>query len=181
MKINLKSPLFGVVIFLLLCGAWFFYDNGVEKEAVQQAPETNLVTIKNAYLVEEKQGKKNWELTADTMQVDAVQQINNLTGVKGKLFLENGNIVNISSDKGALHLKSKDVQLTGNVVVVTTQAEKLVAQDLRFTNVDSLITASGEVVITKPGVYAKADKAVADRGLEQIKLIGNALVRKGGE
>ena len=93
----------------------------------------------------------------------------------------NGNIVNISSDKGALHLKSKDVQLTGNVVVVTTQAEKLVAQDLRFTNVDSLITASGEVVITKPGVYAKADKAVADRGLEQIKLIGNALVRKGGE
>lgn len=181
MKANLKSPLIGVVIFLIACAAWFFHDSGKEELEKPQNQQTTVVTIKNAYLVEDKQGKKNWELTAETMEVDAVKQENNLTGVKGKLFLENGSIVNLSADKGVLYLKNKDVQLMGNVLVTTSQAEQLVAKELKFTNVDSLITATGEVVITKPGMVAKADKVTADRSFEQIKLMGNALVRKGGQ
>ena len=157
------------------------YDSGPEKEIKPPATQATLVTIKNAQIVEEKLGKKNWELTVDTMQADALQQVNNLTGVKGKLFLENGNIVDVTADKGVMYLKSKDITLSGNVLIVTAQAEQLVAKDLKFTNLDNTIIATGDVVITKPGLLAQADQVITDRSLEKIKLIGKALVRKGGE
>ena len=157
------------------------YDSGPEEEIKPPATQATLVTIKNAHLVEEKLGKRNWELNADTMQADALQQVNNLTGVKGKLFLENGNIVDVTADKGVMYLKSKDITLSGNVLIITSQAEKLVAKDLKFTNLDNTIIATGDVVITKPGLLAQADQVITDRSLEKIKLIGKALVRKGGE
>ena len=178
MKINFKSPLVGVGVFLLLCLAWFMYEG---KESTYQKPnqEAPQVVVKDSFLSEDKNGKRLWEMNAKTMQVDVVKQANVMTGITGKLFRDNGETVDLTAENGIVYLKTKDINLE-NVVLISSSGEKLTTDKLEFDNTKNTITATGSVVFTKEDTLAKADKAVTDKEFITVKLIGNAFVKKGG-
>lgn len=56
---------------------------------------------------------------------------------------------------------------------------EIAADELGWLQSEDSITASGSVRLTKDDVVATADKAVTDTGMEQLRLEGNAEVRKG--
>ena len=171
--------LLAVVVFILLCVGWFLYEKP-EQPKPSVAPV--LPTINNARLEEKKVGGGlNWELNIDSMSVDAAKQKNILKGIKGKLYRADGSFVEVIAERGEINMLTKDIRLQDKVAVNSSRGEQLTAKELLFESAKELITATGDVVIKQKDTIAKADKAVTGKEMQQLKLIGNASIVKGGE
>lgn len=171
--------LLAVVVFILLCVGWFLYEKP-EQPKPSVAPV--LPTINNARLEEKKVGGGlNWELNIDSMSVDAATQKNILKGIKGKLYRADGSFIEVIAERGEVNMLTKDIRLQDKVAVNSSRGEQLTAKELLFESSKELITATGDVVIKQKDTIAKADRAVTDKEMQQLKLIGNASIVKGGE
>lgn len=171
---NKKLGIF-LLAFAAICAAWFYYEPTI-KESVMKPPI--LPSVNNAELKEDKDGKRIWELDIDTVTMDPAAQVNIMKGVKGRFYRDNGDIINVQSEGGEIDLKTKNVKLTGNVTVISTTAEKLTADEIFWNNNDGQIIATGQAVLTRSDVIAKADKMVTDKKFVKSKLLGNASVVK---
>ena len=167
--------LIAIGVFLLVCLAWFLY-KPAPKEEVKRA--IALPTVANALLKEDKNGRRVWELSIEKMTLDVANQKNKLEGVRGKLFREDGSVVELTSKGGEYDLRSKNIALNGDVVVTTSVGEKLTADSLTLENAQNIIVATGKAVFTKDKTTARADKITTDTKLELVKLLGNAYVSK---
>ncbi len=176
---KLSKNVLGIGAFLILCLAWFMYESPPSKD--KEIPIV-LPTINKAHLAEEKiGGGLNWELDIEEMSVDAVAQKNLLKGVKGKLYRPDGSFISVVAQQGEINMRTKDFLLKGAVEVVSSKGEKLNSKELLLDNQKELITARGDVVILNADTVAKADQAVTDKKFENIKLSGNASIKRGGE
>lgn len=164
-----------VLVFVALCAVWFYHEPA-KQEGVTKPPV--LPSINNADLKEDKDGKRIWELNIDTVTMNPQEQVNILKGVKGRFYRDNGDIINVKSDGGEIDLKTKNVKLTGNVIVESTTKEKLTTDELIWNNNDEQVIAIGKAVLARPDVTAKADKMITDKQFAKSKLIGNASVVK---
>lgn len=164
-----------LVVFVLACAAWFYYEPA-PKDAMVKPPV--LPSINNAEFKEDKDGKRIWELTIDTVTMNPATQVNTLKGVKGRFYRDNGDIINVQSEGGEIDLKTKNVKLIGNVIVDSSTNEKLTADELEWKDTDGQVIAIGKAVLTRPDAIAKADKMITDKKFEKSKLLGNASVVK---
>lgn len=171
---NKKLGIF-LLAFAVVCATWFYYEPAV-KENVIKPPV--LPSVNNAELKEDKDGKRIWELNIDMVTMDPAAQVNIMQGVKGRFYRDNGDIINVQSDGGEIDLKTKNVKLTGNVTVISTTAEKLTADEIFWNNNDGQVVATGQAILTRPDVIAKADKMITDKKFIKSKLLGNASVVK---
>lgn len=170
-----KKLIIALLVFVGVCIGWF-YDEPAPKETNVKPPV--LPSINNAELKEDKDGKRIWELNIDVMTMNPSVQVNTLKGVKGRFYRDNGDIINVQSEGGEIDLKTKNVKLTGNVIVDSSTNEKLTTEELAWNNTDEQVVATGKAVLTRQDVVAKADKMITDKKFVKSKLLGNASVVK---
>ncbi len=137
--------------------------------------------IKDSILTEDKKdGNRNWELTVDQIEIDISTKINTLTGVKGRLYREDGVVINVTSKGGLYNPQTRQVTLTGDVLASDSEGRTLKCQQITWLPGDNSITATGSVEFKKEGLLASGDKIETDRALDKIKITGNGVVKKEG-
>jgi|LSQX01.2.fsa_nt_gb LPS export ABC transporter protein LptC len=168
--------LLGLVVFWLMQGS----APTAPPKPPGSTDEENLRVL-NSSLKEEKDGRLVWELQIGEMEYHRKTDKGTMKNVSGKWYREDGSVLSISSDGGELLLSKKDVRLKGNVRANLSSGGEIAADELGWLQSEDSITASGSVRLTKDDVVATADKAVTDTGMEQLRLEGNAEVRKGAQ
>ena len=117
-------------------------------------------------MAREVDGKKVWEFT-----VEEVEQIKSsgeavLKGVKGKIYREDGSVLEVVAGGGKVKNEAKDFELNDKVVAVLSSGGKLTAESIRWQQTEDVITASGNVRLLKDDTLATGDKAVTSMHLE---------------
>jgi LPS export ABC transporter protein LptC len=147
----------------------------------QTAPteDSKVMKYSGNTLSEEKNGKKIWELTAETMDMDIETQNVTLTNMSGKFYAENGTVVAVKAPHGYYEQTSKNLTLDGGVDIESSDNAKLNAQQLIWTSATAILAAEGNAKISKDDAVATGNRIESSDGFEIIKVIGNAHIVKG--
>ena len=97
--------------------------------------------------VEDKQGRKTWELEAKSIQQYQDQNMMLLEEVNVTFFTKEGRSFTISGRQGKIYQDSKNVELAGGVVLTSSEGYRMKTQSISYRHSDKIVSTSDPVEI----------------------------------
>jgi LPS export ABC transporter protein LptC len=97
--------------------------------------------------VEDKEGRKTWELEAKSIQQYQDQNMMLLEEVHVTYFTKEGRSFTISGQKGKIHQDSKNVELVGDVVLTSSDGYRMKTHSISYRHSEKIVTTSDPVEI----------------------------------
>jgi LPS export ABC transporter protein LptC len=117
---------------------------------VQQPPQQAEYQIKEVHINETLDGNLRWSLNADQAEVYDQKGITVMRKVVIQLFSREGNWT-VTSDEGTLHNDRRDVALTGNVVIRSSDGLEMRTATLGWNNERRVLSTDDSVEISQKG------------------------------
>lgn len=171
----------GALIILLGVFAWLFWGSAIPDPSNKKAAGSQVgPKVTNSTLSRTENGKKVWEFTVGEAESTDAGNTITFKDIKGKLYLNNGDVMDIIAPQGSAQLKGNDFALEGGVKASLAKGGSLAADKITWQQKDDVLTALGKVKIIHEDTMAKADQIITSSKLEKFKAKGHALVEKGG-
>ncbi len=145
----------------------------------EQSASTD-ITFAGSSIVEQINGKKVWELTAEAAQADPGTNQVRLNNLKGIFYRENGGRIDLVAQKALLDTKTRDIFLEGDIKAVSSDGAVFTAPLARWSNKEQHIYGSGGIVLTRDDTVITGDNIDSDANMEKVTVQGNAHAVKGG-
>jgi len=143
-----------------------------------EPPETPLLEIQGTKLSgTDPEGRRVWDLRAQTLAVDRLRQRVVMTSVTGEFYGGGKAQLAFTAPSAVFNVASKDVELTGGVAARTPDGRTLRAARIRYAAGEGALAAFGGVVLTQSGMSIRADELRTDPALAQPRFSGNIVVR----
>lgn len=131
------------------------------KSAGQSLTKTGIdISISKLHLIEEVEGKKQWELNADKAEVINSKGITRIKNIQMSIFQKSKSNFSISADTGIIQNDTKDIELKGNIKVSNEQGYLLKTNNLKWAPELKLIQTDDEVKINGK------DLAITGKGMK---------------
>lgn len=130
---------------------------------------------------EEKNGRKIWELTSEHIEVDVDTQDVTMQGITGHFYAEDGKVAELKAESGVYGGKSKDIKLTGGIVVTYSDGVILVSKEMEWKSQEEILTALGDVKSVREDLLITADKIESSDSFNKVKAVGHAHLEKNEE
>lgn len=184
MKLS-KSTYWMIACTLLFIAGGLYYFNREETPppppAQQaQADPANSVTFAGSSIVEQEDGKKQWEITAETVQVNPRTNKAELINFKGTLYRKDGSKIDLVGRQAEYDTKTKDIDLTGDFKATASDGAVFTAAKGRWASKERRFYGSGGITLTREDTVVTGERIEGDEQLEKVKVSGNARVLKGG-
>ena len=167
----------GIVILSVLIIVWYV----LKPEPMPIAPEPvnkpDDMTLTGNTIVAEKEGKKLWELMADSISIDQETQVSYLKMVRGTVYRDDGDIINITADSGAVD-KNQNFQLQGNVKGLSAKGLKLAADEVGMLTADKKAWAKGNVLVANKESQITGDNLDTDANFIKIHMTGHVVAER---
>jgi LPS export ABC transporter protein LptC len=164
----------GVILFLLVMGGMLVTKSrGAKSQAPEPAESKADYRIKEVHLQEEDRGRGSWQLDADYGEV--------FEGL-GKTLMKKVTIrINeparawtVNSDEGELARDSKDVELKGHVVVVSSDGLRLETHRLNWMAKEQRVWTDDPVTIWRSGMVVRG-QGFESRAKEEVTTVKGRL------
>jgi len=175
--IVLATVIIGCILSFVIAGV---ITKNFKKEVLTGAPDKQEVNIKNLIVVETKDGKKFWEIYAETGHYDSTSDIATLHNVFGNFYLKDDKdvVVSFKSKIGKLNQKTKDISLGEDTFIIYKDGTIITADTFSWQGKEDIITADGHVKIYKKDeYYITGDKATLSNQKTDFKLEGKTTSR----
>lgn len=171
-------------LLILTGGVYYFFwgsaaDSTDSPATPSQAP-LNL-TFSGSTIVEEEDGKKLWELNADTIEAAPTGNTIYLNNLKGTFYREKDGTVDISANRATLDTKTRDISMQGNIKAINSNGAVFTAPEAWWSGEPKHFTGVGGVTLTRGDTTITGDKLETDDKMEKFKIYGNAKVVTGGK
>ncbi|OGP65672.1 MAG: LPS export ABC transporter periplasmic protein LptC [Deltaproteobacteria bacterium RBG_13_53_10] len=123
------------------------------RKAGEESPATKIsdgdadARLEKIRFVEDKRGQRTWELEATAVEQYQNQNTLLLQDVKVTFFMKDGRSVVLSGDRGKVFQDSRNMQLTGNVVLTTSDGYRLKTQSISYDHAKAEVSTSDPVEI----------------------------------
>jgi LPS export ABC transporter protein LptC len=181
-----KTTYLGIACALLIIAGGLYYFNKTEpltpppKTQEAKSEVTSNIIFAGSSIIEQKDGKKLWELTAETVEVDPKTQNARLINIKGTLYRDNGGKVDLIAQEGFVDTKTRDITLQGNVKAISSDGAVFTAPQALWVGKDQRLFGSGGITLTRDDTVITGDTVETDGDMQKIKVQGNAHIVKGG-
>jgi LPS export ABC transporter protein LptC len=142
------------------------------RQMIAAIPKGVDLSIADIHQTATRDGKKEWQLDADSAQVNTSAQTVTLKNLSMIFFLENRGELHLNADSGVLLTESKDLTVEGNVVL-ESNGSRLVTDKLDYRNLERLITTDRPVEITGESFRLEAESLSMDLTNNRAVLKGN--------
>jgi len=96
-----------------------------EKAPTQFSTDDAKMFLEKVHFVEDKQGRKTWELEAKSVQQNREENLMTVEDVKVTVYGDGGRPLHDFREGGRVHLDSKDMELVGDVTVTSSEGYRL--------------------------------------------------------
>lgn len=130
-------------------------------------------TIEQVRITETRKGEKLWDVEADKVEVFEDRGIAVFRHVTHpvRIVIYNGEeTLTALAERAVVDLKTKDLQLIGDVRSESSQGTKVFTERLNWSTKSQKISTKAAVVIEKEGFRIKGKGMVADAVLEQMTI-----------
>lgn len=178
MKKNIKTILtIFLSIFLLAISISLFLNLSLQKGrkdiSRKHPPSSADAVISKVHYIEDKDGRKEWELEADSAQHLQGGEVTELEDVKITFYTKDKKIYKAKGKKGKLINKTKDVELTGNVVVTSQNGYELTTTSLNYKADKKQVFTKERVELTGSKMYTEGNGLILDMNKETISILKN--------
>ncbi|MBI5064426.1 MAG: LPS export ABC transporter periplasmic protein LptC [Desulfatitalea sp.] len=157
----IKYLLIGVLLVIVTTVAvrfvHFRQQQGHPLPTADQIATDALMTLVNIHQTATKEGKVQWELDADSAQLEAENGRMILTGPRVDFITRDGGKVRLTARKGVLHTRSSDMAARGQVRLRNDQYE-LESESLKYQHKERLLSSQTQVRIIGPAFDLRADR-----------------------
>ncbi|WP_371372157.1 LPS export ABC transporter periplasmic protein LptC [Sporomusa aerivorans] len=183
-----KNKNIGLALAVLIVAGGLYYllwgaasrDSAENPEAVPTQVNTR-ITFAGSSIVEEKDGKKLWELKADTIETDIDGKTAYLKNLQGTLYQDKGGKVDLLALQAQVDMKTHDITMQGDVKATSSDGAVFTAPEARWEGVPKSFSGTGGVTLTRNNTVITGDTIKTDEKLEKVRVSGNARVITGGE
>lgn len=171
-----------MTLFLAGCLYYFLKDEPVIPKEPTQAvvsDPTTLSYVGNS-ITEERDGKRLWELSAETIEIDINTKNMKFKNAKGIFYQENGSKIEIIAPEAVVDSKTKEIGMTGKVQAMVSDGTTFTAQEIRWSGTEQRFSGSGNVLLTQGDAVLTGDHIESDGNMSKIKVYGHANIIKGG-
>lgn len=158
---------------------WLMFGGEAPKNPENLESDVVSAVVKNTSISREQDGRKLWEFSVEQLESISGSGEAVMKGVKGKIYREDGSVVDVVAGGGRINNDNKDFALDRGVKATLSTGGEITAQEVRWQQKDDVITASGKVKVVKDGHTALADKIITSSKFDHFKLSGHAEVQKG--
>jgi LPS export ABC transporter protein LptC len=110
-------------------------------------PEHIDLQIKDIVYTEVGESNSKWEVKADTAQYIKKQNLAIFDKVQAKLTTADGKIYKMTGDKGQMLTDVKDVEIRGNVVIISDSGDRFSTDYLKYSDAEKKLYTDAPVVI----------------------------------
>jgi LPS export ABC transporter protein LptC len=185
MAMTLKKTKIAIMLSILLIGGVVLVSLWVNlqerKKRLEEAEKVpNISTdgadhrLEKIRFVEEKHGKKTWELEAKAIYQYQGQNILLLEDVKVIYYAKDGRSFTISGDKGKVHQDSKDMELVGNVLLTSTDGYRLKTQSMSYQHLSKQVRTPDPVEFEGEQIHLTGKGMLVDMEAKTFKVLSQA-------
>jgi LPS export ABC transporter protein LptC len=153
----MKKAKIAILIAILLIGGvvlvklWVNLQERKALEARDEMPKSSAGNasqeLQKVHFVEDKHGRKTWELEAKTVRLYQDENISVLEDVKVTFYAKEGRIFYLTGKQGKVFQDSKDVELMGDVVLTSNDGYRLKTQSVSYHHSEKIVSTSDPVEI----------------------------------
>ena len=103
--------------------------------------------MEKVHFVEDKHGQKTWELEAKTVRLYQNENISVLEDVKVTFYAKEGRIIYLTGKQGKVYQDSKNVDLSGDVVLTTNDGYQLKTHSASYRHLEKIVSTADPVEI----------------------------------
>lgn len=157
----------------LVVGLVRFHDLKKDPEAaLALLPEDSDVSLNKIHHVATRDGVKEWTLDADSVRYKKSENKSILKGVKITFFLKNGESVHVTGDDGVFLTDTKNMEISGNVVV-RNGSNEMKTERLRYDHKNRSVSADTPIVVQGDGIRLTGNNMVFSFDSEQATVWGD--------
>lgn len=166
----------GLMLAGLGMGLLRFHHLKEEPDALAVLPEYSDITLNHVHHVATRNGIKEWVLDAESVRYQKDENKTILKDISVTFFLNNGKTVHLVSSDGAFFTDTKDMEVSGDVVVRSGPSE-LKTEKLCYDYESRSISTDSRIVIKGEGIHLtgkgmtfsfKTEQAVVRGGVEAV-------------
>ena len=166
-----------VTIFITLGGVIWIYivfqqDSTVSESIPESVEPDATLSIGKIHHTATRKGKKEWSLEADSANYLGKTSQMVLKNLMVTFFMEDASEITLAADKGILNTDSNDIEVSGNVVVISKDY-KLLTERLNYANDKRVLYSKAPVTISGPTVDLAADTLSYDLNTQKVTLEGS--------
>jgi LPS export ABC transporter protein LptC len=170
-----------ILVFIVLIGGiaavslWVNIETRRNAERREKLPEINIEGVESRLekiqLVEDKQGKKTWELEAKSIEQEQDTKIMVLEDLKVTYYTKEGRVIVVTGKKGKVNQESKDVEISGNVVLTTSDGYRLRTNSAAYAHEAKKVTTSDPVEIEGDQIRLVGVGMLVDMEAQRFKIL----------
>ena len=182
---NKKNYMFiAAVLIMLIAGTYYILKDEDPNQPPAQATNTDQPTsmsYSGNSIIEEQDGKRLWELGAETIEIDPNTKQAKIKNLKGVFYQDNGGKLEIVALQAVYDTKTRDIVMSGQIKAVSSaDGATFTAENARWAGTSRRIYGSGGVTVTRDDTVITGDRVESDANMQKIKVEGNARIHKGG-
>jgi LPS export ABC transporter protein LptC len=168
------------LIVLALIAAWF-YGGGQAKEQAQ--PGLKIIDdkvdlfIRDVHYTEVGDSGNRLEINAASATFLKKENQARFDRVRMKLILPDGKTYELAADRGSLRTDLKDVEIEGNVVILSNRGDRFATNRLKYSDSEKKIYTEDPVTISNPRFEMKGKGMVLLLKSEHVTMAGGIRAR----
>ena len=169
----------GLVV-LALIAAWFF---GVGQTKERAQPGLKIIDdkvdlfIRDVHYTEVGDSGNQLEINADSATFLKKENQARFDRVHMKLILPDGKIYEMAADRGSLRTDLKDVEIEGNVVILSNRGDRFTTDRLKYSDSEKKIYTEDPVTLSNPRFEMKGKGMVLLLKSEHVTMAGGIRAR----
>ena len=127
--------------------------------------------IEKIRFVEEKQGRKTWELEAHSMQHYQDRNVMILEDVKLTFFTEDGRTLTLTGKEGKVYQDTKNMELQGDVVAISNDGYRFKTHSVAYNHQEKKIQTPDPVELDGEQLWMKGRGMLIDVEARTVKVL----------
>jgi LPS export ABC transporter protein LptC len=157
---------------------------------LRRAPEKALLKImsdgvdlqvKNVRYTEVGDSGMTWEITADTARYQKKENLALFEKVKVRLVMKDGRVVVMNGDRGRLNTQSRDMEIEGNVDIVSENGDRILTDRLLYRNAERRIETDRPVVMENGSVRISGVGMILTLDEKKVTLLSQVRANSAGK
>lgn len=178
-----RKIIIGAVLALLLGITIWTVESLPEVPDASDVLQKRVMTYSGNTISDEKNGKKIWEVSAETMEVDIDTQDAALTNMVARFYTEDGKTIEVKAPRATYTAKKKYLECLDGITGSGSDGEKIKCDKIEWQADNSRLALVGnaELEREKDQLKAKGDKIESTDNFNRFKIEGHAHLEKGNK
>jgi LPS export ABC transporter protein LptC len=154
-----------------------------EKEAQEIVRKDANMRLEKIQLVEDKHGRRTWDLEAKSVEQYGEKNVMMLEDVKVTYYTGDGKTFVVSGKKGKFYQDSRNMELAGDVVLQTSDGYRLKTESVTYDHAQKKVTSSDLVEIEGDQFRLEGRGMLVDMEAKVFKILSQVKTRwkRGGK